>query len=97
VDRLVQALGMEGMSKSQVSRLAGELDEVIERFRRAPLAHGPYPYVWLDAICIRSRESGRVVNVAVVLATGLNREGHREVLGVDVITCEDESGWEAFL
>lgn len=97
VDRLVQALGMEGMSKSQVSRLACELDGVVDRFRRAPLEHGPYPYVWLDAVCIRSREAGCVVNVAVVLATGLNREGRREVLGVDVITCEDEAGWEAFL
>ena len=97
VERLVQALGMEGMSKSQVSRLAGELDALVDSFRNAPLERGPYPYVWLDAVHMRSREAGRVVNVALVLATGLNREGRREILGVDVITCEDESGWGSFL
>ncbi len=97
VERLVQALGMEGMSKSQVSRLAGELDALVESFRSSPLERGPYPYVWLDAMAMRTREMGRVVNVAVVLATGLNRDGQREILGVDVITCEDEDGWETFL
>ncbi len=97
VERLLQALGLEGMSKSQVSRLAGKLDALVEAFRKAPLERGPYPFAWLDAVHMRSREAGRVVNVALVLATGLNREGRREIMGVDVITCEDESGWESFL
>ena len=66
VERLVQALGMEGMSKSQVSRLAGELDALVDSFRKAPLERGPYPYVWLDSVHMRSREAGRVVNVALV-------------------------------
>ncbi len=97
VERLVQALGMEGMSKSQVSWLAGELDALVDSFRNASLEQGPYPYVWLDAVHMRSREAGRVVNVALVLATGLNREGRREILGAEVITCEDEVGWASFL
>ncbi len=72
------------MSKSQVSRLAGELDALVDSFRNAPLEQGPYPYVWLDAVHMRSREAGRVVNVALVLATGLNREirRHTNVVGV---------------
>jgi putative transposase len=71
VDDLVKALGMEGISKSQVSRLCGKLDEEVERFRGRPL-EGPYPYVWVDAIYVKAREDGRVVSVAVVIAVGVN-------------------------
>jgi len=97
VDGLVQMLGLEGMSKSQVSVLAKELDPVVESFRNRPLDDGPYTFVWLDAISQRCREGGRVVNVVIVIATGVNAEGHREILGVDVFTSEDEAGWTAFL
>lgn len=97
VDKLVQTMGMEGISKSQVSRLAGQLDELVEEFRNRPLDSGPYTYVWLDAHVQRCREGGRIVNVAVVTAIGVNADGHREVLGLDVITAETGAGWTAFL
>jgi Transposase and inactivated derivatives len=97
VDDLVKALGIEGMSKSQVSRLAESLDEAVAAFRNRPLDAGPYPYVWLDALTQRCREGGRIVNVATVIATAVNGEGKREVLGVDVVTSEDGAGWTAFL
>jgi transposase-like protein len=85
------------MSKSQVSRLAESLDEAVAAFRNRPLDAGPYPYVWLDALTQRCREGGRIVNVATVVATAVNGEGKREVLGVDVVTSEDGAGWTAFL
>ena len=97
VDGLVQTLGLEGMSKSQVSELARELDPVVESFRNRPLDDGPYTFVWLDAMTQRCREGGRVVNVATVIATGVNSDGHREILGLDVFTSEDGAGWTAFL
>lgn len=97
VDDVVQAMGIEGISKSQVSAMAKELDRVVEAFRNRPLDGGPYTYVWLDALTQKVREGGRVVNVAVVVATGVNAEGKREVLGLDVITTEDGAGWTAFL
>ena len=97
VDDVVKAMGIEGISKSQVSLLARELDATVEAFRSRPLDAGPYPYVWLDALTQKVREGGRVVNVAVVAATGVNAEGRREVLGVDVVTVEDGAGWTAFL
>lgn len=97
VDGLVQRLGLEGMSKSQVSELAKELDSVVEGFRTRPLDQGPYTFVWLDAMTQRCRDGGRVVNVVTVIATGVNREGRREVLGVEVTTTEDKEGWKAFL
>ncbi|BBL78494.1 hypothetical protein RxyAA322_24350 [Rubrobacter xylanophilus] len=80
VDELVQALGMSGVSKSQVSRLLEQLDEEVERFRSRPL-EGSYPYVWLDATYVKARQDGQVVSTAVVIAIGLNAEsGQREVL-----------------
>src|ERR671924_13039 len=79
VDDLVQALGMTGISKSQVSRLCQELDREVERFRARPLV-GPYPYVWLDATFIKVRQDGRVVSMAVVIAVGVTTAGQREVL-----------------
>jgi transposase-like protein len=97
VDDVVKAMGIEGISKSQVSAMARELDVMVEAFRNRPLDAGPYSYVWLDALTQKVREGGRVVNVAVVVATGVNANGNREVLGMDVITTEDGAGWTAFL
>ncbi len=97
VDGLVKTLGIESLSKSQVSRMAAELDVVVTEFRNRPLDAGPYTYVWMDALTQKVREGGRIINVAVVIAVGVNRDGHREVLGLDVITTEDGAGWLAFL
>jgi len=97
VDGLVQTLGLEGMSRSQVSELAKELDPVVESFRNRRLDDGPYTFVWLDAMTQRCREGGRVVNVVTAIAVGVNNDGHREILGLDVFTSEDEAGWTTFL
>jgi putative transposase len=97
VEGLVQTLGIESLSKSQVSRMASELDSEVAAFRGRPLDGGPYTYVSLDAMTQKVREGGRIVNVAVVIAVGVNAEGHREVLGFDVFTSEDGAGWLAFL
>jgi putative transposase len=97
VEGLVQTLGIEHLSKSQVSRMAKELDAEVAAFRNRPLDAGPYTYVWLDAMVQKVREAGRIQNVAVVIATGVNAEGYREILGFDVITTEDGAGWLAFL
>ncbi len=96
VDELVKSLGMTGISKSQVSRICAELDEEVERFRSRPL-EGKYPYVWLDATFVKARQQGRVVSQAVVIAIGVNGEGVREVLGLDVGPAEDGSFWLRFL
>jgi len=97
VERVAKAMGIEQLSKSRVSEMARTLDGSVEAFRNRPLDSGPDPFVWLDAMAIKSREEGRIVNVAVVQAIGVNAEGHREILGVDVITTEDGAGWLAFL
>jgi len=97
VDDIVRAMGIDGISKSQVSALAKSLDSQVEAFRSRPLDAGPYTYVWLDALTQKVREGGRIVNVACVVATGVNANGNREVLGMDVITTEDGAGWLAFL
>lgn len=97
VDGLVKTLGIEGISKSQVSELAKSLDEAVDEFRARRLDNGPYVYVWLDAMTQRVREGGRVVNVCTVIATGITGEGHREILGFDVATSEDGAAWLAFL
>ena len=96
VEGLVQTLGIERLSKSRLSEMAKCLDEHVEDFRHRPL-EGAYPFLWLDALVLKSREGGRVVNVAVVVAVGVNDEGKREILGVDVVTSEDGAGWLAFL
>src|SRR5688572_23767087 len=96
VDELVQALGMVGISKSQVSRLCQALDGEVERFRTRPLV-GPYPYVWLDATYLKVRRDGRVVSMAVVIAVAVRATGEREVLGLDVGPSEDGAFWLAFL
>lgn len=96
VEDLVQSLGIEKMSKSQVSVLAKELDGTVKAFRERKL-DGRFPYVWLDAIVFKCREGGRIANVAALVAVGVNEDGHREVLGLDVVTTEDGAGWLAFL
>src|SRR3989449_699207 len=85
------------MSKSQVSRLAKSLDQIVEDFRTRPLDGGPYAYVTFDALVVKCREGGRTVNVCVVHAVGVNRDGFRESLGLDVVTAEDGAAWLAFL
>ncbi len=97
VEKLVQQLGVERMSKSQVSRLAQSLDQIVEDFRTRPLDGAPYAYVTLDALVVKCREGGRTVNVCVVHAVGVNRDGFRESLGLDVVTAEDGAAWLAFL
>jgi transposase-like protein len=97
VDELVKALGMTGISKSRVSELCEQLDEEVERFRNREL-EGPYPYIWLDATYLKSRQDGRVVSTAVVIAVGVKGDtGEREVLGLDVGPSEDGSFWLTFL
>ena len=97
VDALVKSLGCDGISKSQVSRICRELDQVVESFLGQPLGGGPYPYFWLDALTQKVREEGRIVNVSVVVATAVNTEGKREILGMDVGISEDGAFWLAFL
>jgi transposase-like protein len=97
VEGLVRHLGIERISKSRVSEMAKELDGAVEAFRSRPLDGGPYTYVWLDALTERVREGGRIRNVAVVVATGVNAAGTREILGLDLHTSEDGAGWTAFL
>jgi putative transposase len=97
VEKLVQQLGVERMSKSQVSRLAKSLDQIVEDFRTRPLDGAPYVYVTLDALVVKCREGGRTVNACVVHAVGVNRDGFRESLGLDVVTSEDGAAWLAYM
>jgi len=97
VEHLVEALGIDGISKSQVSEIAKSLDAVVDDFRNRSLADREYPFVWLDALTIKTREGGRVVNVAVVIATGVTTDGQREILGLATFTSEDEAAWLDFL
>jgi putative transposase len=96
VDDLVKALGLDGISRSQVSRLCEELDAEVERFRQRKL-DGSFPFVWLDATFVKVRYEHRVVSMAVVIAIGVNADGQREVLGMDVGPSEDGAFWHAFL
>jgi len=96
VDELVQAMGMSGISKSQVSRLCAEIDERVKAFLDRPL-EGDWPYLWIDATYVKVRESGRIVSVAVIIAVGVNGDGRREVLGMDIGPSEAEPFWTAFL
>jgi transposase-like protein len=97
VEKLAASLGVTGLSKSQVSAMAAELDELVEGFRSRRLDGGPYTFVWIDALTQKVREGGRTVNVHCLVATGVNADGHREILGVDVTSSEDGAGWLAFL
>ena len=96
VDDLVRAMGMSGISKSQVSKLCQEIDERVASFLERPL-EGDWPYLWLDATYLKVRREGRVVSVAVVLAIGVNADGRREVLGMDIGLSEAETFWVEFL
>jgi putative transposase len=97
LDDLVRAMGIEGISSSQVSRMAAELDAKVAEFRNRPLCDGPYRYVWIDALTQKVREGGRVVNVSVVIATAVNSEGRREIVGFDIVTAESTDAWTEFL
>ncbi|MFI7495984.1 IS256 family transposase [Kocuria sp. M4R2S49] len=96
MDKLVQSLGITGLSRSQVSTMATDLDEHVESFRTRPLDAGPYTFVAADALVMKVREGGRVVKVAVMVATGVNADGHREILGVQVAAAESGAGWLGF-
>jgi putative transposase len=97
MDKLVQSLGITGLSKSQVSTMATELDEHVEQFRTRPLTEaGPFTFVAADALVLKVREGGRVVPVHALVATGVNADGHREILGLQVTTAEDGAGWLGF-
>jgi putative transposase len=96
VDDLVKALGMSGISKSQVSRLCEEIDERVSAFLDRPI-EGDWPYLWIDATYVKVRSNGRVVPVAVIMAVGVNADGRREVLGMDIGPSEAETFWTAFL
>ncbi len=97
VEKLVEQLGVASLSKSQVSEMAAHLDAQVEAFRNRPLDAGPYTFVWMDALTIKVREGGRTVNVHALIAVGVNGDGQREVLGLDVCSQEDGAGWLAFL
>jgi len=96
VDDLVQAMGMTGISKSQVSRLVGEIDDKVQAFLNRPL-EGDWPYVWLDATYVKVRQAGRIVSVAVTIAVGVNADGRREILGLSIGPSEAETFWTGFL
>src|SRR5690625_2379944 len=96
MDSLVQTLGITGLSKSQVSVMARELDEHVEDFRTRPLADGPYTFVAADALVVKVREGGRVVPTHAYIATGVNSGGHREILGLQVASSENGAGWLTF-
>src|SRR4051794_37201872 len=97
VEKLVEQLGVASLSKSQVSEMAAYLDAQVEAFRNRPLDSGPYTFLWCDALTIKVREAGRTVNVHALIAVGVNGDGGREVLGLDVAATEDGAGWLAFL
>jgi transposase-like protein len=96
VDELVRAMGMTGISKSQVSRLCGEIDGKVAAFLDRPL-EGEWPYLWLDATYVKVREQGRIVSVAVIVAVAVNSDGRREVLGISIGVSEAETFWTDFL
>ncbi|MFC0250268.1 IS256 family transposase, partial [Citricoccus parietis] len=97
MDKLVKTLGINALSKSQVSRMAEDLDEQVETFRHRPLDEaGPFTFVAADALTMKVREHGRVINAVVLLATGVNGDGHREVLGMRVATSETGAAWNEF-
>ncbi len=97
VDDLVKAMGIDGISRSEVSRMAAELDAKVAAFRERPLDCGPYRYVWVDTLTQRVREAGRVVNVSAVIATAVNHQGQREIVGFDIVSAEDTAAWTEFL
>ena len=98
MDKLVKQLGIHSLSKSQVSRMAADLDEHVDEFRHRPLGDaGPFTFVAADALTMKVREGGRVINAVVLVATGVNADGRREVLGLKVATSETGAAWNTFL
>ena len=97
VERLAAELGVTQLSKSQVSAMSKHLDEQVAAFRNRPLDAGPYPVLWIDALTQKVRENGRVLTVHALVAVGVNGDGMREILGIDVASAEDGAGWLAFL
>ena len=96
VDDLVKAMGMDGVSKSQVSALCKDIDQRVASFLNRPIA-GDWPYVWLDATYLKVREDGRIVSVAAIIVTGVNAEGRREILGLEIGASEAATFWLGFL
>ena len=96
VDELVKAMGMSGISKSQVSRLCEEIDERVKGFLERPI-EGDWPYLWIDATYVKVRQNNCIVSVAVIVAVGVNGDGRREILGLDIGPSEAETFWTAFL
>jgi transposase-like protein len=96
VDDLVKAMGMSGISKSQVSRLCEEIDERVHTFLERPI-EGDWPYIWIDATYLKVRQNGRIVSVAAILAVGVNADGRREILGLDIGASEAAPFWTEFL
>ena len=96
MEKLVESLGITRLSRSQVSTMAKDLDEQVAQFRTRPLDTGPYPFVAADALVLKVREGGRVVGVHALLAVGVNADGHREILGLQVTSAEDGAGWLSF-
>jgi putative transposase len=96
MEKLVESLGITRLSRSQVSEMARDLDAQVEAFRTRPLDAGPYTFVAADALVLKVREGGRVVNVHALLAAGVNADGHREILGLQVTSAEDGAGWLGF-
>ena len=95
-ERVVKAMGMEGISKSQVSRLCAEIDEKVQGFLNRPL-EGDWPYLWIGATHVKVRQNNHIVLVAAIVAVGVNRDGRREVLGLDIGASEAEPFWSAIL
>jgi putative transposase len=96
MEKLVETLGITRLSKSPVSEMAKDLDAQVESFRTRPLDAGPYTFIAADALVLKVREGGRVVGVHALLATGVNADGHREILGLTVTSRENEAGWQTF-
>lgn len=96
MEKLVETLGITRLSKSQFSLMAADLDEQVEQFRTRPLDAGLYAFIAADALVLKVREGGRVVNVHAMIATGVNADGHREVLGIQASSAEDGAGWLGF-
>ena len=93
----MKAMGTDGVSSSQMSRLAATSDAKVAELRNRPLEAGPYRYVCIDALTQKVREGGRVVNVLAVIATVVSSEGHREIIGFDIVTTESTAPWTEFL
>lgn len=97
VDDVAKSMGVDGISKSQVSRICSELDDTVEDWRTRPLDDGPYPFMWIDAMVLKVREGGRIVNTSALIATAVNAEGRREIVGLQLGSAETGASWTAFL